>query len=112
MILRTKTTNQVQSPASNPYVSLGIEFTNVVFWFAGFLALAVFLSKLLFCRGSVCGAARADVAFGAFLWVIWTVSQVFLALNVFKAGFRKPSSARGEGAAAAAPNPSMKETMA
>ncbi|KAK4216258.1 membrane-associating domain-containing protein [Rhypophila decipiens] len=104
--------------ASNPYVSLGVEFTNVVFWFAGFVSLAVFLSRLLFCRGSVCAAARADTAFGALLWILWTVTQVFLALDVFKSGFRRRGSSASGGSAAPGgagapyPNPSMKETMA
>ncbi|KAM7200533.1 Membrane-associating domain containing protein [Naviculisporaceae sp. PSN 640] len=103
--------------ASHPYVSLGLEFTNVVFWFAGFVSLAVFLSRLLFCRGSVCAAARADTAFGAFLWILWTVTQVFLALDVFRSGgFRRRGSGSAVGAGAGheggVPNAAMKETMA
>ncbi|KAK4167405.1 membrane-associating domain-containing protein [Cladorrhinum sp. PSN259] len=77
--------------AANPYIALGVEFTNVLFWFAGWVALAVFLSKLLFCRGAVCHAAQADVAFGAMAWMSWTGSAGILAASVFKAGFRKPS---------------------
>lgn len=77
--------------AANPYIALGVEFTNVLFWFAGFVALAVFLSKLLFCRGAVCHAAQADVAFAALAWMSWTGSAGILAASVFKAGFRKPS---------------------
>lgn len=58
----------------------------MLFYFAGFIALATFLSKLLFCRGSVCSAARADAVFAAFSWVLWTASAVVMAMQ-----------ARGEG---------------
>lgn len=70
-----------------------MELTNVIFWFAGFIALGVFLSHLLFCRGTVCGAAQADTVFSAFLFVAWVVSVVLMGKNVLKAGFPKPSTA-------------------
>jgi hypothetical protein len=40
----------------------------MLFWFAGFIALAVFISNLLFCRGDVCRAAQAATVFGALEW--------------------------------------------
>ncbi|KAK3321062.1 membrane-associating domain-containing protein [Cercophora scortea] len=95
--------------ASNPYIALGIEFTNMIFWFSGFVALAVFLSKLLFCRGSVCAAAQADTAFAAFMFVTWSVTVGMLAKDVFKSGFRKPTASVGAGGP---PKEIMKETMA
>ncbi|KAK3315273.1 membrane-associating domain-containing protein [Apodospora peruviana] len=99
--------------ASNPYVALGIEFSNMVFWFAGFVSLAVFMSRLLFCHGTVCGAAKADAAFAAFMWLNWSATQLLLAKDVFAAGFRKPSAMRGPvHGTGAMPGPSMKETMA
>lgn len=79
-------------PASNPYIALGFEITNVLFWFSGFVALAVFLSRLLFCRGAVCHAAQADVVFAALSFAIWTSSTVLLGRDLFKAGFRRPSA--------------------
>ncbi|KHJ35441.1 hypothetical protein EV44_g0402 [Erysiphe necator] len=59
---------------------------NVLFYFAGFIALSTFISKLLFCRGSVCSAARADAVFAAFSWALWTGSTALLALEIFKVG--------------------------
>ncbi|GAB1313011.1 hypothetical protein MFIFM68171_03221 [Madurella fahalii] len=88
--------------ASNPYIALGVEITNVLFWFSGFVALAVFLSKLLFCRGAVCHAAQVDAVFAALSFAIWTSSTVLLGRDLFKAGFRRPSAA---GSA-----PAMKQT--
>ncbi|KAF2969915.1 hypothetical protein GQX73_g3706 [Xylaria multiplex] len=46
----------------HPYAALSLEFGNALFYFAGFIALSTFMGRLLFCRGSVCSAARADVA--------------------------------------------------
>jgi len=75
--------------ASHPYASFAIEILNVLFFFAGFIALAVFLGRLLFCRGSVCGAARADAAFAALNWALWMATTVMVAMEVFKGGFRR-----------------------
>jgi len=75
--------------ASNQYAHFGLEVLNSLFHFAGFIALAVFLSRLLFCRGSVCNAARADAVFAAFSWLIWMASTTLIALELFKGGFRK-----------------------
>jgi hypothetical protein len=74
-------------PASHPYAHFAFEVTNALFYFAGFIALAVFLGKLLFCRGTVCAAARADAVFAAFNWMLWTGSSTILALEFFKGGF-------------------------
>ncbi|EMR90160.1 hypothetical protein ACHAP3_003333 [Botrytis cinerea] len=89
------------SKASHPYAHLTFELLNVLFYFAGFIALSVFISKLLFCRGSVCGAARADAVFGAFSWLLWMGSSAILALEMFKGG---------RGKAYPQPNMAMKET--
>ncbi|KAK0674478.1 hypothetical protein QBC41DRAFT_965 [Cercophora samala] len=72
--------------AASNYIALGVELSNVVFWFAGFVGLAVFLSKLLFCRGSVCQSAQADVAFAAAGWLIWTGTGVLGVREVVRKG--------------------------
>ena len=51
----------------------------MLFWFAGFVALAVFLSGLVFCRGTVCNAARASTVFGALEWSVHT--NLFLCIS-------------------------------
>jgi hypothetical protein len=70
--------------ASHPYIHFGVELVNMLFYFAGFIALATFLGKLLFCRGSVCAAARADAVFAAFGWLLWTGTSALLALQMFR----------------------------
>lgn len=59
----------------------------MLFYFAGFVALAVFLSKLLFCRGAVCGSARAATAFSAFEFILWAATSFFTIKDATKGGF-------------------------
>jgi len=64
-----------------------------MFYFAGFVALAVFLSRLLFCRGMVCSAARADTAFASFSFALWAVTAGLKFRDLIKGGgFRKPAA--------------------
>jgi len=69
---------------SHPYAHLFFEVVNMLFYFAGFVALTTFLSQLLFCRGSVCAAARADAVFAALTWVTWTVSATICFRTIYK----------------------------
>lgn len=48
---------------------LAVEAVTMIFWFAGFIALAVFLSDRT-CYGSVCGSAKAACVFAAFEWYV------------------------------------------
>jgi hypothetical protein len=75
-----------------------LELLNTLFYFAGFIALSVFLAKLLFCRGTVCSAARADAAFAAFGWLLWMGSTVILGLEVFRGGEGIKGLTKGFGA--------------
>ncbi|TVY24578.1 hypothetical protein LHYA1_G006303 [Lachnellula hyalina] len=74
--------------ASHPYALFVVEILNTLFYFSGFIALAVFIGRLLFCRGSVCSAARADAVFAAFSWILWAASSVVGALKIFRGGFQ------------------------
>ncbi|KAI0802342.1 membrane-associating domain-containing protein [Xylaria sp. FL0064] len=73
----------------HPYAALSLEFSNAIFYFAGFIALSTFMGGLLYCRGSVCGSARADVAFGILEFILWGASTVLTSRDVFKKGFRR-----------------------
>ena len=55
------------------------EVLTMIFWFAGFIALAVFINNLLFCRGNVCRAAQAATVFGAFSWYVRTYLKILAA---------------------------------
>ncbi len=54
--------------AAHKFAILAIEALTMLFWFAGFIALAVFLSRLLTCGGNACRSARAACVFAAFEW--------------------------------------------
>jgi hypothetical protein len=80
--------------ASHPYIHLALESLLSLFYFAGFIALSVFLSKLLFCRGSVCAAAKAAVTVSVSNWLLWSLTTIMLAWDIFKEGYRKRRAAR------------------
>lgn len=40
----------------------------MIFWFAGFIALAVWLPPARFCHGDVCSSLQAATVFGSFEW--------------------------------------------
>jgi len=53
--------------------SLALEAATMIFWFAGAIALAVFVGGPYDCSdNSFCGAIEAAVAFGFFLWALFT----------------------------------------
>ncbi|MCJ1232099.1 hypothetical protein MMC14_000048 [Varicellaria rhodocarpa] len=54
--------------AAHKFAILAIEAITMIFWFAGFIALAVFISGLLLCSGTACKIAQAGTVFGAFEW--------------------------------------------
>ena len=53
--------------AAHKFGILAAESLTMLFWFAGFIALACFLSGRV-CFGHVCNAAKAATAFAAFEW--------------------------------------------
>lgn len=48
---------------------VALDALTMLFWFAGFVALAVFLSGRI-CFGQVCDVARAGVAIGGLSWAV------------------------------------------
>lgn len=64
-----------------------------LFFFSGFIALGVFLSQLLFCRGAVCSSAQASTVFSAFLFVLWGCTLMLECKKVLKAGFLRRQAA-------------------
>lgn len=59
--------NKLPGIATNRFALLAADAITMLFWFAGFVALAVFLSSRV-CFGNVCNVAKASVAFGALNW--------------------------------------------
>ena len=65
-----------ETMAHHKFAILGVEAVTMLFWFAGFIALAVFLSDRT-CLGRVCSAAKAGAAMGGLEW--W-VAAVFMSM--------------------------------
>lgn len=84
------------SSVSHPMAAFGLTTSNALFHFAGFIALSVFMSKLLFCRGSVCGSAQASIAFGAMEFLLWTASAIFTGKEVVQGGFLPKRGAKSQ----------------
>ncbi|KAI0100002.1 membrane-associating domain-containing protein [Hypoxylon sp. NC0597] len=62
--------------------ALALNAITTIFWFAGSIALAVFVGGPYDCRSnSYCGSAEAAVAFGFFLWALFTFLTVLDALE-------------------------------
>jgi hypothetical protein len=61
-----------ETMAHHKFAILAVEAVTMIFWFAGFIALAVFLSDRR-CFGHVCSAAKAAAAFGGFEWYVAAV---------------------------------------
>jgi hypothetical protein len=68
----------------SPYIAIGVAFLNVILWGAGFIALAVFLTRINFCRGMICNAARADNVFAAIIFLLWTVTEGALVMDILR----------------------------
>lgn len=79
--------NSVVSLVHHPWAVLALETSNVLFYFSGFVALAVFLNKLLFCRGAVCSSARAATVFSSFEFALWAATSFFTIKDAMKGGF-------------------------
>jgi len=75
--------NKLPAAASNRFILLGADATTMTFWFAGFIALAVFLSSRV-CFGNVCNVAKASVAFGAFNWLLFAISTGWAGVYTFR----------------------------
>ncbi|PTB63824.1 hypothetical protein BBK36DRAFT_1125209 [Trichoderma citrinoviride] len=75
--------------ATHPMTSLCIEITNCIFYFAGFIAVAVCLSDIAFCDGSVCMAGRGIAVLAAAQFSLWMASAILAAKSMVK-GERRP----------------------
>ncbi|KAH3955623.1 hypothetical protein HBI56_022150 [Parastagonospora nodorum] len=64
---------------------LVLEGLTMLYWFGGFVALAVFLSDRI-CFGTVCDVARASTAISAVNWLMWAVTFGFGVFQMVKGG--------------------------
>jgi hypothetical protein len=70
--------------AAHKYGILFAEAVTMIFWFAGWVALAVLLNNVG-CGHSTWGVCRASIAgdvFGALAWLVWLVTAAMAAMHV------------------------------
>lgn len=68
----------------HPYAAIAVEATNTILYFAGFIALAIFLGSLTLCGGPVCSAGRADTVVAAGQFTSWIATTFFMAQELFR----------------------------
>ncbi|KAI4840573.1 hypothetical protein E4T44_07913 [Aureobasidium sp. EXF-8845] len=71
---------------AHPWIITGVESLTMLFWFAGFIAAAVFLSDLITCAGHACSAAKAATVFAAFEWALFAVTTALAVMAVLGRG--------------------------
>ncbi|KHN98229.1 MARVEL-like domain protein [Metarhizium album ARSEF 1941] len=71
---------------AHPYAALAVQGLNTCFYFAGFIALAVYVGSLTFCEGSVCRASRADAVVAAGAFCAWIASTILTAKQMIVGG--------------------------
>lgn len=84
-----------ETVAHHKFAILGVEAVTMIFWFAGFIALAVFLSDRV-CFGSVCSAAKAADVFAAFSWVLFAVTTAMAVMHVMRTRNRAADSNKAD----------------
>ncbi|RFU76925.1 hypothetical protein TARUN_5311 [Trichoderma arundinaceum] len=97
-ILYIELTPRFAPNAICPMMSLSIEVLNSIFYFSGFIAVAVCLHDLAFCDGSVCMAGRGAAVLAAAQFSLWMGSAILAAKNIFKGGRQIKLPSRGQGA--------------
>jgi len=70
--------------AAHKYGILAAEFLTMVFWFAGFIAVAVLLTDTGCRRWGPCRAATAATVFAAFEWLLFAATFIMAALHVWR----------------------------
>lgn len=81
--------------AANVFALVAVELLTTLFWFAGFVAYAVFHKNLVNAAdyfylggcdaiGSICGTVEAAVVFGALEWALFVVTTVLAGLAVMR----------------------------
>lgn len=57
---------------AHKFAILGVEVLTMLFWFAGFIALAVYITATIFdyCTGGFCSGLKAACVFAAFEWYV------------------------------------------
>ncbi|KAF1989625.1 hypothetical protein K402DRAFT_326174 [Aulographum hederae CBS 113979] len=69
---------------AHKYGILAAEAVTMIFWFAGFIAVAVLLTDVGCRDSSICSAAIAADVFAAFEWLLFAATTIMAALHVYR----------------------------
>lgn len=95
------------SALAHPIAMVGLDALTMLFWFAGFIALAVFhhqaedvyfggIIQACSIAGGLCGEIEAAVVFGALEWALFVATTALLALEFMRGrGGRSSKTAAG-----------------
>ncbi|KAI9679631.1 MAG: hypothetical protein M1829_001593 [Trizodia sp. TS-e1964] len=71
---------RVAASVGHPIILLALDAVTMLFWFAGFIALAVYITGPFYnvsgCNLSYCHGLRAIVVFGVFEWLLFCLTTV------------------------------------
>ncbi|OJJ44860.1 hypothetical protein ASPZODRAFT_634619 [Penicilliopsis zonata CBS 506.65] len=67
----------------HPFIVVGMEAVTMIFWFAGFIALACVLPPPRACHSSLCDSLQAATVFGAFEWALFAATTTINVMAVF-----------------------------
>jgi len=70
--------------AAHKFGILAAEFITMIFWFAGFIAFAVFITDWGCRRGNVCRSSQAATVFAAFEWLLFAATTIMASLHVWR----------------------------
>ena len=81
--------------ATQHYIIFGVRAFLSLFYLIGFIAIAVFLTRLDVCSGPVCTTALADMVVSAIAYVAWVSSATITAMeiSILRRSERKPEMA-------------------
>ncbi|KAF1809917.1 hypothetical protein P152DRAFT_143548 [Eremomyces bilateralis CBS 781.70] len=77
--------------AAHKYAILAVESVTMLFWFAGFVALAVFLGNRV-CLGHVCSVAKGATGVAAVSWALFAATTVMAALHCWRTSRHDPNN--------------------
>jgi len=70
--------------AAHKYALIAVDAVTMIFWFAGFIALAAELPSPKLCTGHVCDSMQAVTVFGAFEWLLFVATTVLVVLPIVR----------------------------
>ncbi|OJJ95553.1 hypothetical protein ASPACDRAFT_82024 [Aspergillus aculeatus ATCC 16872] len=76
-------------------IMVAVEAVTMIFWFAGFIALGVYLPPSEFCHWSRCRALQAATVFGAFDWALFVATTVVATLEAMRSRSNSASTKPG-----------------